>query len=190
MPKAMSAVGATHDAHYGVSAARPFGNGEALAIVGVNHNRTDNSTYISLGIYDATIWLGVRAISQALEHPVPGVLNDSAQRFFETLDGVPGSLTGIDLSNFYIHVVARPDAGLDGNLMASTLCTVVEDEGSQKEDPVELGLDKPIRMSERAYLNPDAHCGPDGKKLLSMLLLAKAAEPSSKSTQRGRRSSK
>lgn len=189
LPKAMSAVGATHDAHYGVSAARPFGEGEALAVVGVNHNRTANSSYISLGIYDASIWLGIRGISQALEHPNPGVLNDSAQRFFETLKGVPDSLKGTDLSNFYIHVVARPDAGLDADLMASTLCTVVEDESDQNEDRVELGLDKPIRMSERAYLNPDAHCGPDGKKLLSMLLLARAPE-ASQPKQQGRRSAK
>ncbi len=59
------------------------------------------------------------------------------------------------------------------------------------EDELLLSLADPIRISERAYLNPNpAACGPKSAKLLSMILLAKGVEDnSSKGAPRGRRRS-
>lgn len=187
MPTAMSAVGATHDADYRVSSARGFDSQEVLAVVGVNHARTGNSTYVSLGIYDASIWQGIKAVSQALDYPNPGPLNDSAKGFFDLLGGVPANLAGIDLAKFYVHIVARPNVGLDQDLVDSLYCTEVVEAGSS--DDVVLPTTKPIRISERAYLNPDpaASCGPDYRQLLSMIVVAKGTAADQKAS-RGRRS--
>ncbi len=185
VPRAMSAVGATHDADYRTSSARAFGSEEVFAIVGVNHTKTHNSSYISLGIYSAEFWQGIRGISQGRDYPGP--LNDSAHKLFEILGGVPESLAGIDLSKFYVHVLTRPDAGLEPKVVSSQLCTVIREEGSA--DDVVLPLDKPLRITSRAYLNPhpDASCGPDHTKLLSMILLAKGTGASGKRAKKSDR---
>ncbi len=190
MPLAMSAVGATNDADYRITSARPFGREETLAVVGVNHTETDNASYISLGIYNAEVWQGVKAVSQG--RGWNGPLTGSAEGFFNFTNGeVPEAIADIDLSKFYVHVVTRPGAGVDDALEASDYCTVVDWKERRRNDVV-LERGKRIRLSSRAYLNPDpkAGCGPDHTKLLSMILLVKGADGSDEPTKPAPRSSR
>ncbi len=188
IPMAMSAVGATHDADYRISSARYFPSGDTLAVVGVNHTETDNASYISLGLYNSEVWQGIRAISQGRGYSGP--LKGSVDRFFQALDGVPAELAGIDRSKFYVHILTRPGTTLAAKL-DDTLCTVIdEEEGDLAEGDVFLVPEKKLRISERAYLNPNASCGPDHTKLLSMIVVSERPETPGKPAKRGRRSSR
>ena len=174
IPMAMSAVGATHDADYRMSLKKRFESKDFLAIVGVNHTVTGNASYVSLGIYDAGVWKGIKGISQGVDFPAPGEkLHGSAEAFFQATGQAPSGLTN-DLSNFYVQILARPDANLPPAVTALNGCTLIHDSSSNDEDVV-LEYGKTIRVTERAYLNPNANasCGPDHTKLLSMIVLGR-----------------
>ena len=122
-------------------------------------------------------------VSQGVDFPNPGPLTGSVEGFFGLYGGIPSSLGDIaDLSKYYVHIVARPGAGLPSNLQQSDYCTVVyedsADADSTVENPLVLEPGKPIRITERAYLNPnkDAACGPAFEKILSMILVAKNSD--------------
>ena len=174
IPRAMNNLGATHDTDtYRLSTARNFGSKEVFAIVGVNHTKTKNASYVSIGVYDSAVLTGLHGISQGAGFDGP--LDGSVEEFFE-ITGAPENISGIDLSNFYVHILVRPDSDIPDGLKDTPLCSVIKamPDKSAKGGAV-IPIDTRIRVSQRGYLNPDpaASCGADHTRTLSPILLVK-----------------
>ena len=124
---------------------------DILFIVGVNHNLVNNSSYISLDIYNATDAAGVASSSQA--NPIAvgfdsGVLTGSAEAVLRELGiySTASNLLKAVLPNLYVALVSKNCS------VATTYCVSLEGDTL-------IPANVPINAYERSYINPGATTG-------------------------------
>jgi hypothetical protein len=123
-----------------------LGSSDVLVIVGVNHTRTGNASYVSLAMSDAGEIRGVDSVSQVGASAgfanTPQVFNGSAQRVLKALGNgsVPATLTNLD--KLYVRIVARDCTGLPE-------CTTLS-----ADRDLGVALDRNLSVVQRAYLQP------------------------------------
>lgn len=176
IPKAMNCLGVSLDTEtYRTTSARPLGSDDVWAIVGVNHNKVGNSSYISLGLYDAEQLMGILSVSQGTG-PDSGKLDNSVNAYFN--GSLPPELAHIgeeQLKQFYIHFFARSFAALPENAQNEELHTIIADGEYNACEPAlvpTFPTAKDVRFMQRAYLDPTGTVGTDPTKNLSPILVS------------------
>ncbi len=169
--RGMQCMGSTHDTDYSKSERVFLRTRRVVALVGVDHTKTENAMYVSLSLYDESILKGFYAIPQVSENAgfCEGVLRGSAREFLErTEGGVPSDLGNPDC--FFVHLIARPYSALKlpGRLGKSSLCTVFSED---EEEELYFPKKSSMIIVRRAYLLPSGVCGAKAELLLSPIML-------------------
>lgn len=136
---------------YAFSPKITLGESNTLFLAGVNHNLLNNSSYISLDVYNATDAAGVASSSQTNPNAVgfnSGVLTGSAQAVLEELNLYAQASPELKLAlpNLYVTLVSKTCSTAPNyciNLNGNTL----------------IPANTPINMYERSYIKPGTTTG-------------------------------
>lgn len=153
---------------------------ETIVIVGVNHTKTENGSYVSLSINDSgyirpselrsnDTGLIEHSISQAGESlgfdeaNRPAILEGSAERAISLLDVSLSASTLANIDKYWVKILKRPQVEGEplsgcGNLPECFEISTETDKG--------VALDRKINIMRRVYIKPGTARGPDASKLL------------------------
>ena len=144
--------------------------GSQIAFVaGVNHNRTDNASYISLAIYNMANFSGIASATQTNSKAVgfdSGVLNGSAQKVLKAIgkfDQASEELKAA-LPQLYVSALSR-----DCPTSLAANCIDLSDTATL---PTGTG----VSVTQRAYIKPGTTTGADPDAMLPPLLVFRPSE--------------
>lgn len=115
--RGMNCLADIQDTSYHMSGGKGIDNNELYAVVGTLGTETGNATYVSLGMYQASVALGVASVTQS------------------EMKGTAGAFSGVvgDTNKFFVYYVTRDC----GNLAA---CTSITTEMVPKGDMLNISL--------------------------------------------------
>lgn len=159
IPATMNCLGETLDTDtYRISSAVVLDSNDVLVVAGVDHTETGNATYVSLSVNDQSILKGVASESQTGTAAgfVSGRLKGSASAFLAEEGRRISPALSVAKEKLYLRLFARNCSGLP-------FCTVIS--------AAKVALDKPLVLTQRAYVKPGDSLGADPTKLLSPRLI-------------------
>lgn len=148
---------------------------KAAFVAGANHARLDNAHYVSLAVYNMNGFSGVASASQS--NPTAagfnsGTLTGSAKGVLMALALYNQASPKLksQLSNLYVAMLSRDCTGAANSAAVTPYCVDLSD-AALAAAGIDLPLDAPIAVTQRAYLKPGETSGANPDLLLPPVLV-------------------